>query len=225
MLNIQEKNDATICIKVATASAITIGNSKRCFFYILQQMNKVTLQNLTECTVFISQSTNLEVINSGGVKVTAFIDNLKIRNSQRSTFYLFTLNPVVVTKKSVDIKLAPYNAAQNSFAIPSGNNLWDKYEMDNDCRVSLLPASEFTTFVLPFGSEPSGIPVQLPTNYSQALLERERVAEERRKLILEFCKIAPAYSSAMHERITNTYKEVVQSNNQQLQQLSNMGFY
>lgn len=222
--NIQEKKDTTICIKDSFASDMTIGNSKGCCFYVLEQIYKITLQNLNDCIIFVSKSTILEVVNSTNLKVTAFTDRLKISNSQKSTFYLFTLCPVELVNKSTDIKLAPYNAAQKSFEIPEGDNIWDKYEIDNNCSVSLLPPSEFTTFVVPFGSEPSGIPCQLPISYSQALLQRERVAEERRKLILEFCQRAPAYASAIQERITSSFKDV-QACNKQLRQLSNIEYY
>lgn len=204
--NLQEQSDANICIKDTQAKDITIGNCKNCSIYILKEIVNISFTDITDCIVFISKCNKMNVINSTQSKFTTFSSQLQIENSKDSTFFLFTLNPTIIKNKSTGIAVGPYNAAHKSFTIPNGNNLWDKYNVEQGSQAYILDPHDFEPFAIPFGEEPNGIVSTIPPTYSQALAQREKVSEERRKLAMEFCQRAPAYASQFRERIAEAFR-------------------
>lgn len=207
-LVISDRENVSVSVQDDKSENIDIKNCTSCYIYILRETNQINLTNLAETTVFILKTKKVLVNDCCQIKCTANCDDIIISSTRNSDVYLFTTNLPQIKNKSLKIRVAPYNAAYNQPPI-NGTNNWDKYELDDDSSASILDASEFFTFVIPFGEEPRGISVDLPINYSRSLMWRERIAEERRKLVLEFCKRFPSHSTAIQHKIMDKFNRNV----------------
>ena len=223
-LEIKEKIDKTICVKDAEVNEIEISKLEKCFVYVLKEIPKIKIENCSETTIFIAKTNEVTIENSKSLDIICFTETLEAVSTKETKIFTFATKEVFIKKES-SVILAPYNCcvyAKESI-IPSGINVWDKPRVEEGSSFALMEPSEFNSFVVPFGDEPKGILAPLPAAYSRALQWRERVVEERRQLVMEFCKRAPSYAKEIQDKISNAFKKQVlddEEEGRQVRQLS-----
>ena len=226
-LLLDDKRDESFCIKDTEKNIAVISNSVDCFFYFLKEFQTIEINNVNNSTVFIAKSAEIRVSNCEGLKLTCYSEKIDISKAIQSTFYLYISNNAFIHGQS-NVTIAPYNACFNSdVLVPNGDNLWEKPNVEEGSIFAIMEPTEFIPFVIPYGEEPKGILAPLPSSYTRSLQWREKVAEERRQLILQFCKRAPSYAKELQEKIYSAFRERVledKEEGRQMKQLSKTVF-
>ena len=224
-LVLENKSGLTVCVSSETYKSVEITGCTKCFIYIMRPMGAVHVRHCTECTVFVCQTDVASVSFCQDCIITEYVGKIQISKSQSVDLYLFTGSPPIISEGSFKIRLAPYNAVVRSI-VPSGLNLWNQPVLQSGATFSLLDPPDFLPLVVPFGDEPEGILAPLPPAYRKALAWREQVAEERRQLVLEFCRKVPSFAGSLQERISSAFKQHLAStrDGEQLKQLQSVEF-
>ena len=214
------RNGITACISSTKYENVEIKGCNKCFIYVMKAMEAVHIRHSTDCTVFICQASVTSVSFCNSVVVTAYTGKIEVSKSQEIDLYLYTSTAPIIREGSFKIRLAPYNAAVKSI-VPTKANLWNRPNVQSGASYAILDPSDFLPMAVPFGEEPEGICAQLPLAYRKALAWREQVAEERRQLVLEFCKKVPCCAASIQERISSAFKQHLATtrNGEQLRQL------
>ena len=218
-LCIQDKTDESFCIHQTSCTKISLANLVDCFVYCLKEFDSIEINSLKNCTIFIAKSSNVIVNNGSNIKLTCFSNEITISHTNQSTFYMFVLEKCLIQNQS-DVIIAPYNACFNSGnLVPVGENLWDKPIIEEGSTHKILEPTDFIPLVIPYGDEPQGILAPIPSSYTRSLQWREKVAEERRQLILQFCQRAPSYAKELQDKISASFKSRVLDDKEEGRQL------
>lgn len=205
-LGYKDRNSFTLCVTNTKATAIEFTNITNSYIYIMQPMDAVLIKHCTGTTFFICKSDVITVDFTGSSSITAYTSNIQITKSQDLTLYLYVSNQPVISEGSCRIQLAPYNAVAKCI-IPQGANMWNRPLTQSGASSSLLDPNMFLPLVVPFGDQPDGILCDLPVSYKRAYLWREKVAEERRQLVLDFCNKAPKCADIIQQRIAEAFQK------------------
>ncbi|KAH0789976.1 TBCC domain-containing protein 1 [Histomonas meleagridis] len=199
--NVQSK---TICVKSNSSNAIEIQNCKNSYIYIVKPIDTIIIKHCTDSLIFICSANIVTIDRSSQVKVTSYSQSIRVSKSHHINLYLYVNTQPIVSEGSYNIVIAPYNAA-SKFVLPTGKNFWNYPINESGASSSLMDPSDFCPLVVPFGDEPDGISTYLPRDFLKTLAKRERIAEERRKLVLEFCKRNPDYSELIQQKISESF--------------------
>ena len=223
--NITGKDSTSICVCKTEEKALEISNCTKSFIYLMKPMETIIVKHCSDITIFIWQANLVTFDFCENIKVTSYSNNLQISKSHDLTLYLYVTNQPIITEGSFKIELAPYNGVVKGLSI-EGTNYWNRPLLQAGASSSLLDPSEFLPFVVPFGEEPNGIAAKLPLSYKKALAWREKVAEERRQLVLEFFKKAPNYAANLQKQISDQFQKYLSESKsgEQLQQLRNVEY-
>lgn len=218
-LVLEKRTNQTICVS-GEYESVEIDGCTGCFIYIMKEMDAVHVRHTSETTIFICKAQISSATYCNSVRITAYAENISVSKCQDLDLFLYVANPPVLSDGSFKIRLGPYNAAVKS-VVPRGQNSWNTPICQTGATFSLIDPSDFLPFVIPFGEEPEGILSPLPPSYAKALAWREQIAEERRQLVLDFCKKVPSCADAIQERISAAFKEHLASSRHgdQLKQL------
>ena len=213
--------DQTICINAGNHSNVSISNCKNVYIYILKPFSEIEISKTSFSLIFVSDASNVQVQDCSNISITCYGKNLSINQVDNCYFYLYITHPIQIDKDSIDKNnlFAPYNASYNGNN-PTGPNCWKL--TDDNSKLSLLSPHQFTTLVIPFGSEPNGINATIPNEYRIALLERERKASERRELLLNLFQKIPNLGEKINLQIQQKFQEYISSSGleKQLNQLN-----
>ena len=219
-LVLENRNGVTVCVSSDQNGSVEIRGCTKCFIYLMRPMGAVHIRHSTECTVFVCQADVSSVSFCQNCSITAYVGKIEVSKCHDVDLYLYVGSPPVISEGSFKIRVGPYNAAVKSI-VPSGLNLWNHPVVQSGATFTLVEPTDFLPLVVPFGEEPEGILASLPPSYRKALAWREQVAEERRQLVLEFCKKVPSFADSLQERISTAFKQHLAStrDGEQLRQL------
>ncbi|OHT01513.1 hypothetical protein TRFO_31601 [Tritrichomonas foetus] len=219
------KDSTSVCVRNTDETALEISNCTKSFIYIMKPMQTIIVKHCADTTIFILQSNLLTVDFCENLRITVYANNIQVSKSHDLNLYLYVTNQPIITEGSFKVQLAPYNAVVKGVS-PEGPNYWNRPLLQAGASSSLLDPSEFFPFVIPFGEEPNGIVAKLPLSYKKALAWREKVAEERRQLVLAFCKKVPDFADSLQKQISEQFQKYLSESKsgEQLQQLRSVEY-
>ena len=224
-LFITGKDSTSVCICNTEACDLEISNCTKSYIYIMKPMQTIIVKHCVDVTIFVWKSNLFTLDFCENMRITAYVNNLQVSKCHDMVLYLYVTNQPIITEGSFKIQLAPYNGAVKGLTF-EGQNYWNRPLLQAGASSSLLDPSEFLPFVLPFGEEPNGIAAKLPISYKKALAWREKVAEERRQLVLAFCKKSPELAASLQKQISDQFQKYLaeSKSGEQLQQLKNIQY-
>lgn len=224
-LSITGKDSCSICVCQTEETSLEISNCTKSFIYVMKPMETIIIKHCTETTVFVFQANLISIDFCENLTMTSYTGNLQISKSHDLFLYLYVTNQPIISGGSFKVQLAPYNGVIKGLTI-EGTNYWNRPLLQSGASSSLLDPTGFLPFVVPFGDEPNGIAAPLPQAYKKALAYREKIAEERRQLILEFFRKSPDAGSCLQKQISDQFQKYLSESKsgEQLQQLNNVEY-
>lgn len=206
---ISNVNSKSICVETIDSTTLEIDNCRDSFIYVMKHFDSVIIKHCSETTIFISQASKVTLDRSDDMSFIGFCKSLCVSKSHDINLNLYVNSKPLISEGSFNVTIGPYNAVV-SCTKPNGRNFWNHPTIETNASFNLLEPDDFFPFVVPFYDNQNEINAAIPMKYREALAKREKIAENRRKLVLEFCKANPEFADKINEKISckfNSYLE------------------